>query len=82
MIIINADLFTQQAEITLATGERMYADFKSLPADLVNLAYSANDFKLIIMKNFPEEIYTSLIEHIARIEANRFNTSKIEIQGV
>lgn len=82
MIVINTDLFAQKAEITLATGERKYADFRTLPADLVNLAYSTNDFNLIIMKNFPEEIYTSLVEHITRIEANRFNTSKIEIQGV
>lgn len=82
MIIANINLFSQQAQVSLPNGEKVNRDLNILPADLVDLAYSAQDFDIIIIGDLPIDLNQDFISTVQRIENNKFNENKIRVKGV
>ena len=82
MIIANINLFSQQAQISLPNGEKVNRDLNILPADLVDLAYSTQDFDIIIIGDLPIDLNQDFISTVQRIENNKFNENKIRVKGV
>lgn len=82
MIIANINLFSQQAQVSLPNGEKVNRDLNILPADLVDLAYSTQDFDIIIIGDLPIDLNQDFISTVQRIENNKFNENKIRVKGV
>lgn len=82
MIIANINLFSQQAQVSLPNGEKVNRDLSILPADLVDLAYSTQDFDIIIIGDLPIDLNQDFISTVQRIENNKFNENKIRVKGV
>ena len=81
MIVVNVNLFSQQAQISLPSGAKVIKDLTTLPADIVDLTYSEKDYDIIILGDLPIEINQDFIDTVTRIEANKFNENKIRIKG-
>lgn len=81
MIVVNVNLFSQQAQISLPSGTKVIKDLTTLPADIVDLTYSEKDYDIIMLGDLPVEINQDFIDTVTRIEASKFNENKIKIKG-